>query len=82
MSQTSSNIIHLLSQLLFVCTHTQHGHVLFARVHILCIFDCTSIFYLCAKHRSCKNGVGGWEFSPLSTNAKMLNKDSELIFNV
>lgn len=34
MSQTSSNIIHLLSQLLFVCTHRQHGHVLFARVHM------------------------------------------------
>lgn len=34
MSQTSSNIIHVLSQLLFVCTHTQHGHVLFARVHM------------------------------------------------
>lgn len=37
MSQTSSNIIHLLSQLLFVCTHTQHGHVLFVRVHVRCV---------------------------------------------
>lgn len=49
---------------------------------------CALCFYLdlckkdCKKSRNRKSGVGAWEFSPLTVNAKMLNKYSELILNV
>lgn len=34
------------------------------------------------QYRNSKSGLGGWEFSPLTVNANVLNKDSELILNV
>lgn len=42
----------------------------------------SSIFIYGKKSRNTESGVLGWEFSPLTVNAKVLNKDSELILNM